>query len=295
MINLVLTRQPQLFTTNARVGRMNTTALSVSIVIPAFNERDTISACILAALNQTVAASEVIVVDNKSTDGTGDIVRALQIAYPDAPLIYFEQNAEQGLVPTRNFGLDRAQGDIIGRIDADSVLEPTWVAEVQKAFADDTVSAATGPVIYYDMPLRRLGLKADDAVRRVMLVLAREYHFVFGSNMALRASAWRDIQPHVCRDLNDELHEDIDISVHLHERHHRVAYVSDMVAGMSARRIDDSPSDYYYYVNRFERTYQRHNVRNLGVRAPMWLLIAAYPALKAVRKGQEWRANVVVE
>jgi len=249
---------------------MNTTVLSVSIVIPAFNERDTISACILAALNQTVAASEVIVVDNRSTDGTGDIVKALQLAYPDAPLIYFEQNSEQGLVPTRNFGLDRAQGEIIGRIDADSVLEPTWVAEVQKAFA-------------------------DDSVRRVMLVLAREYHFVFGSNMALRASAWRDIQPHVCRDIDDELHEDIDISVHLHERHHRVAYVSEMVAGMSARRIDDSPSDYYYYVNRFERTYQRHNVRNLGVRAPMWLLIAAYPALKAVRKGQEWRASAVIE
>jgi len=271
------------------------TALTVSIVIPAYNESDTIAACVLAALTQTVPAHEIIVVDNLSTDGTGDIVRALQTVYPDAPLVILEQNAEQGLVPTRNLGLDAATGDVIGRIDADSVLEPTWVSEVTQAFADDTVSAATGPVIYYDMPLRRLGLRADDAVRRAMLVLAREYHFVFGSNMALRATAWRAIRESVCRDVDDELHEDIDISVHLHEHDLRVVYVSDMITGMSARRIDDSPRDYYYYVNRFERTYQRHNIRSVGVRVPMWLLFAAYPALKMVRKRQEWRAHAVID
>src|SRR6187551_614417 len=74
---------------------------TVSIVIPAYNEEDTIKACVLAALDQTVPANEIIVVDNKSTDNTGAIVKALQFAFPDAPLIYFTQNDEQGLVPTR--------------------------------------------------------------------------------------------------------------------------------------------------------------------------------------------------
>jgi glycosyltransferase involved in cell wall biosynthesis len=109
---------------------------SVSIVIPAYNEEETIRACVLAAIHQTVAASEIIVVDNRSTDDTRDIVARLQAEYPDAPIISFSQDAEQGLIPTRNFGLDRAQGDVIGRIDADSVLEPDWVAQVQRAFAD---------------------------------------------------------------------------------------------------------------------------------------------------------------
>ena len=263
---------------------------SVSVVIPAWNEEDTIRACVLAALHQTVAAAEIIVVDNKSTDATRGVVLALQEAYPDAPIIYFSQNEHQGLIPTRNFGLDRAQGDVIGRIDADSVLEPDWVEQVQRAFADPTVSATTGPVIYYDMPLRRFGLKADDTVRRVMIKLARDYHFVFGSNMAIRATAWRSIRDEVCFDADDELHEDIDISVHLHQHGLRVRYVSAMVAGMSARRIDDSPRDYYFYVTRFERTYKRHQIRNLGLRAPMWLFLALYPALKVVRKNQVRRA-----
>ena len=259
---------------------------TVSIVIPAYNEQDTIKACVLAALDQTVPASEIIVVDNMSTDDTAAVVHALQAAYPDAPIIYFQQNDAQGLIPTRNFGLDRAQGEVIGRIDADSVVEPNWVEEVQKAFADPEVAASTGPVIYYDMPLRRFGHKADDTLRRAMIKIAREYHLLFGSNMALRSSAWKAIRDEVCLDPLDELHEDIDISVHLHEHGLKVVYSSNMVAGMSARRIDDSPREYYNYVMRFERTYQRHNVKNLGLRAPMWIFLSAYPALKAVRKNQ---------
>jgi glycosyltransferase involved in cell wall biosynthesis len=268
---------------------MQTLLPSVSIVIPAYNEQETIRACVLAAVNQTVAASEIIVVSNRSTDNTVSIVRALQREFPVANILLCEQNLIQGLIPTRNFGLDRAQGEILGRIDADSVLDTHWVEEVQKTFVDAGVSASTGPVNYYDMPLQRFSLRADDAVRRMMLQLAREYHFVFGSNMALRSTAWKLIRGEVCLDAADELHEDIDISVHLQRNGLKVAYVSTMVASISARRVDDSPRDYYYYMTRFERTYNRHNVRNIGVRAPMWLGVALYPALKAMRRSYSAR------
>lgn len=260
--------------------------LTVSIVIPAFNEELTIGPCILAALAQTVPAHEIIVVDNRSTDRTADIVGELQAEHPNAPLHYLRQFDEQGLVPTRNVGLDAATGQVIGRIDADSVLEPNWVDEVQKAFANTEVDAATGPVIYYDMPLRRFGLKADDTLRRAMLMLAREYHFVFGSNMALRDSAWQRIRGEVCRDEDDLFHEDIDISVHLHDCGLTAVYVPTMVTGMSARRIDDSPRDYYSYVGRFDRTYTHHQVRNRALRVPAWVFLAVYPALKGIRWGQ---------
>ncbi|MER3389020.1 MAG: glycosyltransferase family 2 protein [Microcella sp.] len=260
--------------------------LTVSIVIPAFNEELTIGPCVLAALAQTVPAHEIIVVDNRSSDRTAEIVAELQVEHPDAPLRYLRQFDEQGLVPTRNLGLDAATGQVIGRIDADSVLEPTWVAEVQRAFADESVAAATGPVIYYDMPLRRFGLKADDTLRRAMLLLAREYHFVFGSNMALRDSAWQRIRGEVCRDEEDLFHEDIDISVHLHDCGLKAVYVPTMVTGMSARRIDDSPRDYYSYVGRFDRTYTHHRVRNRALRVPAWVFLAVYPALKGIRWGQ---------
>jgi glycosyltransferase involved in cell wall biosynthesis len=259
---------------------------TVSIVIPAFNEERRIRACVVAAIEQTEPADEIIVVDNRSTDGTLEVLESLRVEFPTAPLRVFRQDAEQGLVPTRNFGLDRALGEVIGRIDADSVLEPGWVQEVRRLFRDAEVDAATGPVIYYDMPLRRFGHHVDDAARRAILKLARDYHFVFGSNMAIRASAWRDIRDVVCRDARDEMHEDIDLSIHLHRRGHLVVYSSDMITGMSARRLDDNPKDYTNYVMRWDRTYDAHGISNPALRAPMVVFAAIYPVMKGVRWGR---------
>ncbi len=269
--------------TAARVSviAMSSSAPRVSVVVPAYNEEKAIRQCVLAALDQTVPAHEIIVVDNRSTDRTAAIVADLAAEHPSVRLI--EQHAVQGLIPTRNAGLDAATGDVLGRIDADSLLEPTWVEEVAAAFSDETVDAATGPVAYYDMPLRRFGLKADDRIRQLMLRLSNEYHFLFGSNMALRADAWRTIRDEVCLDEDDQFHEDIDISLHLAEAGLRARYVPTMVSGMSARRLEDSPRDYQYYVWRFERTYARHNVRSRAVRAPMWVYLAIYPPLKIIR------------
>jgi hypothetical protein len=109
--------------------------------------------------------------------------------------------------------------------------------------------------------------------------------------MALRSWAWQAIRDDVCLDTEDELHEDVDLSIHLHEHKFKVAYSSEMVTGMSARRIDDSPREYYNYVMRFERTYQQHKVRNIALRAPMAIFLSAYPALKAMRMSELRKAT----
>jgi len=257
---------------------------SVSIVIPAYNEESVIRQCLIAAVYQSVPADEIIVVDNRSTDSTCAIVKQMQLEYPESPIRLLHQNEEQGLIPTRNFGLNHATGDVLGRIDADSVLEPDWVEQVQQAFLDRHVAAATGPVVYYDMPMRRFGLKADDKMRQLMLRLAKhQYHFLFGSNMALRRTAWEEIRAETCRDEKDEMHEDIDLSLHLADHELKVQYVPAMVSGMSARRLEDSPRDYRYYVSRFERTYKAHNVKNLALKAPMVVFFSVYFPAKVLR------------
>lgn len=257
---------------------------TVSIVIPAYNEERTIRACVVAALEQTEPADEIIVVNNMSTDSTAAMLQALRTEFPEAPLVIVEQNDEQGITPTRNRGFDAATSEVIGRIDADSILEPEWVAEVKRLFADDEVGAATGPMIYYDMPLRRFGARADDNMRRALLKLTKDYHFVFGSNMAIRASAWRDIRDHVCNDADAEMHEDLDLGIHLFDRGHKIVYGSDMVSGMSARRLDSNPKDYLRYVRRWEKTYDHHKIFNPALRAPMVVFSAIYPLGKLMRQ-----------
>lgn len=268
------------------------TAPSLAIVIPAFNEEATIRACVTAAVNQTVPADEIIVVDNKSTDGTAHILRELQQEYRSAPLTLLQQNETQGLTPSRNMGFDAVTSDIIGRIDSDSVLEPNWVEETKKVFLNEAVHAATGPVIYYDMPFRRYMAKADHRARRLMSKLVKRYHFLFGTNMALRKTAWDVVRSEVCVDADKDMHEDIDLSVHLFDAGFTAVYAPSMVVGMSARRLDDSPADFLTYAKRFDNTYNHHGLHQSVLRIPQWGYLALYPVAKGLRWSSKLRATL---
>lgn len=264
---------------------------TLSIVIPAYNEEETIHACVVAAINQTVPADEIIVVDNRSTDATLSLLNELRSQYPNAPLRVLRQDESQGITPTRNVGFDAATSDIIGRIDSDAVLEPNWVENVKNLFVGPRVDAATGPVIYYDMPLRRYMARADDTARKAMYRLATSYKFLFGTNMALRKTVWEAVRDEVCLDADNVMHEDLDLSVHVYDAGFNTVYSSQMVAGMSARRIDDTPRDFYDYVGRFDRTYSHHGIRKRRLRAPAWVFLAVYPIAKGMRWGHKLRAH----
>ncbi|MFB2583674.1 glycosyltransferase [Herbiconiux liukaitaii] len=262
---------------------------TVSIVIPAYNEEAGIRHCLVAAIEQTVPAHEIIVVDNKSTDGTAAAVEAMQVAFPESNIRLIHQNEEQGITPTRNAGFDAATGTVIGRIDADTALSANWVEQVQRAFASGEFVAASGSVEYYDMPMRSFGHHADDTVRKIQVKLAGKYVFLFGTNMAITNEAWKAVRGDVCADREDLMHEDLDLAVHLALRGFKIGYVSAMTVGMSARRLDSAPRDYLYYVERFKRTYEAHGIRDLRLLAPMAVFLGVYPALHVQRRLLEHR------
>lgn len=260
------------------------TTPSVSVVIPAYNEEDAIEKCLESFLDQTVKPLEIIVVDNRSTDETAALVRAFRNEHKgELNIRLLKQFDEQGITPTRNYGMNRAKGDVVGRIDADSTLEEGWVEAVQDAFTDPEVAAASGPVVYHDMPAQNVGFRADNQIRTTLDKLAKSHRFLFGSNMAVRRTVWHDILPHLCEDKEDKMHEDIDIALHLHEEGYKVVYVSDMVGGMSARRLEDSPKDFYRYVMRFENTYKNHDIKSASARIPVFIYLATYFPLKFLR------------
>jgi glycosyltransferase involved in cell wall biosynthesis len=95
----------------------------VSIIIPAFNERDWICDAIDSALAQTHPACEIVVVDDGSTDGTADVVRARY-----GPTVGCIRQPNSGLPAARNAGLRSAKGEYVQFLDADDLLLPTKVA-----------------------------------------------------------------------------------------------------------------------------------------------------------------------
>lgn len=263
---------------------------SVAIVIPAYNEEETIARCLETCIAQTSLADEIIVVDNNSTDDTAKIVKRIQKEHPEQ-VIRLLTEATQGIIPTRNHGFNQAKSDVLGRIDADSIISPTWVEALRNCFSNEDVAAATGPVQYYDMPLQDLGFRVDEKIRNTLHKMAKDHRFLFGSNMAIRRTVWKKIGSLTSLDPNDELHEDIDLALVLFENNYEVVYDPRMIGGMSARRIEDSPRKFYHYVMRFERTFQVHHVRSATARIPILIYLLTYFPIRTVRKFYDGDTN----
>lgn len=263
---------------------------SVSIVIPAYNEEAYIEACIESCATQTDLADEIIIVDNNSKDATASIVKACIERFPEANIRLIHEPV-QGLLAARDRGFQEATSIIYGRIDADSKLEPGWVTAVREAFRDPEVMAASGPVMYHDMPLRKLGGKVDDMIRAYLHREAKDHKFLFGTNMAVRGIAWDEIKDQIPADPLDEQHEDVSIALTLFTHDLEIAYVPDMRVGMSARRIEDRPREFYRYIMRFERTLKAHGVTSARARIPIFIYLLIYFPIRTVRKFYDSETN----
>jgi succinoglycan biosynthesis protein ExoO len=95
---------------------------TVSVIIPARNAAPWIRDAICSVATQTLAASEVIVIDNASTDDTCTVVHQMQVSIPELILVRNQQDL--GVGASRNIGIRRATGDWIAFLDADDWFAP---------------------------------------------------------------------------------------------------------------------------------------------------------------------------
>lgn len=98
---------------------------TLSVVIPAFNEKDTISSIIDAVL-ATPFRKEIIVVDDGSMDGTRDVVK--NIKHHEIKIVFHEKNSGKG--KSIQTGFNNATGDIILIQDADLEYDPAEYASL---------------------------------------------------------------------------------------------------------------------------------------------------------------------
>ena len=119
---------------------MSTTP-TVSVVIPFYNRRGQVSACLDSVLAQVLpggATFEVIAVDNNSTDGTAEELARypVRVAHCRVP----------GPAAARNAGIAVARGDIVAMTDSDCVAQPGWLAALVRPFSDPEMLATGGRV-----------------------------------------------------------------------------------------------------------------------------------------------------
>lgn len=90
--------------------------MKVSVIIPVYNVRPYLERCIQSVLNQTYKDVEVILVDDGSTDGSGELCDELALNNQHIRVIH---QANQGISGARNAGLLQAEGQYIAFLDAD--------------------------------------------------------------------------------------------------------------------------------------------------------------------------------
>ena len=254
-------------------------SFKVSIVIPAYNEESHLRLCLEAVAHQTVTPFEVIVVDNNSTDATAAIARSF-------PFVRLVNEKRQGVMYARDCGFDAARGEIIGRLDADSIIVPNWVETIQQVFQDDSIQAATGTVRYREVCARSLFDSLDFYFRNWLARRAVPLgeQSMQGVNIAIRKSSWDLVRDHVCHERRH--HEDLDLSAHLALFKQKVVFEPGMVVTVSFRQADAKPGIFYEYVISSPRTYRLHKLRlHREMYFVAWLVIAIYLPIRIAYRG----------
>lgn len=118
----------------------------VSIILPAYNEERTIAQSIERSLSQRYRGStEIIVVDDGSTDRTYDIAKTYADKHANVRAIRLEKN--QGKSYALNIGFAQAKGEISVFSDTDSVLAPEAISRMVSHFKDSQVGMVAGMVV----------------------------------------------------------------------------------------------------------------------------------------------------
>lgn len=104
--------------------------LSVSVIIPAFNEAKTIGHCLESLKWQTDLPLEILVVDDSSTDGTVSVVKQFEQGYKRVRLL-----SQQHLGPAkaRNLAAKQAKGKVLVFVDADMEFAPDFLVNLTRS------------------------------------------------------------------------------------------------------------------------------------------------------------------
>ena len=119
--------------------------VSCSVVIPTYNRKEVLRRSLHALFNQTVSPEdyEIIVVDDGSTDRTGEMIESLT---PPCKLNYLNLG-KIGMAPARNQGVKNAGGEVILFLDSDSLATKTLLEDHLSLHKRNDKIIAQGPII----------------------------------------------------------------------------------------------------------------------------------------------------
>lgn len=149
--------------------------IEVSIVAPAHNEEDNIDrliAEIISAMEPTACRYEIIIVDDGSTDGTADRLRAAAVIHPELRIIQLTQTptgSGHGQSAAFHAGFRASRGRVIVVLDADLQNDPADIPAMLERLHADSPTSERIDMVQGD----RSHLRRDTVVRRISSIVGR--------------------------------------------------------------------------------------------------------------------------
>lgn len=195
------------------ISKMSTSP-RLTIGLPVYNGEKYVAESMEALLGQSFTDFELIISDNASTDGTGDICRRFE--KQDSRVRYFRQLQNIGLAPNHNFVAEQARGDLfkwaanddlyardllercIDALDKypDVVLAHSWTAKVD---ASGAVTKA------FEYPLNTASPRAPERFRSLLFVSGGDDDYGVMRTEVLRRTAMKESYHHADRTIIAEL------------------------------------------------------------------------------------------
>lgn len=201
------------------------TPADVSVIVSLYNYGRFVRTAIESALASEGVATEVIVIDDRSTDDGPAVVRSIMEERPDAAILFLEQHVNTGVQRARNLAFEHARAPLAFVLDADNLVYPRGLQKLREGLLGDPEAAfAYGIIERFGEAgsLGLMGLEGWDEHR-----LARSHYI---DAMALvRVDAWREVGGYVTDPALELGWEDYDLWLSFASHGYRGVHVREIV------------------------------------------------------------------
>ncbi len=193
---------------------------SVSVVVPTYNRLNNLKRTIDSLIRQDYPSYEIIVVDDGSSDGTGDYIKKISSENNNLKCILQEN---RGPAAARNSGVAASNSELICFTDDDCVANRDWISNLVKGFINEKIGGVGGRIISSGDTL--LEKYAEDAgiLNQEKYIASR---FLITANAAYRKDALTKINGFDKYRIDCE---DIDLSIRVQLEGYTLVYAPDAI------------------------------------------------------------------
>lgn len=205
----------------------------VSVIVPAHNEEACIERCVKSLLKSSYRNMEIIVVDDKSSDRTSEIVKDLIVQFPKRTIKLLTKRKNGGRGGAINAGFKAyGTGDIIMALDADCTVEKNAIRNGVRRFYDPKLSALAANVRIIETK-KLLGLVQQFEYLsgfkgKKLNTLINNEHIVGGAGAMYRVSVFRKVKGFDSNMLTEDIALSLTIAA-LGNKEYRLKYGNDVV------------------------------------------------------------------